>query len=69
MFSLVCDSVRVGVWHTPLRADTHPQADTPQVDTPPADGHCSGRYSSYWNAFLLFIMYLFMTLNGHLLSH
>ena len=29
---------------------------TPGVDTPPqphpADGHCSGRYASYWNAFL-----------------
>ena len=24
----------------------------PLADTPP-DGHCSGRYASYWNAFLL----------------
>ena len=34
----------------------HPQADTSGVDThsPLRDGHCSGRYASYWNAFLLF---------------
>ena len=32
----------------------HPPADTPPLaDTlPPLDGHCSGRYASYWNAFL-----------------
>ena len=31
----------------------HPPADTPLADPPPpADGHCSGRYASYWNAFL-----------------
>ena len=34
-----------------LKTDTplgrHSQADTPQ------DGHCSGQYASYWNAFLL----------------
>ena len=41
----------------PPRADTPlgrhaPWADTPWADTPPADGHCSGRYGSYWNAFL-----------------
>ena len=23
-----------------------------EVDTPPADGYCCGRYASYWNAFL-----------------
>ena len=45
-------------------ADTPPQADPPWADTPPLadppgqtplpqDGHCSGRYASYWNAFLL----------------
>ena len=50
MFSPVCDSVG-GVWHTPLRADTHLQADTPQVDTPQqtataADGtHPTGMHS------------------------
>ena len=38
----------------------HPQADTswadPLLQTPhPSDGHCSGRYASYWNAFLLSI--------------
>ena len=29
-----------------------PPADTPQGRPPAADGHCSGRYASYWNAFL-----------------
>ena len=32
----------------------HPLADTPSLtDTShPPDGHCSGRYTSYWNTFL-----------------
>ena len=30
---------------------TTPQGKHPPP--PPADGHCSGRYASYWNAFLL----------------
>ena len=44
--------------HTPLGRHTQ-WADTPPVQTPPgqthpqADGYCSGRYASYWNAFLL----------------
>ena len=32
-----------------------PWADTPRSDTPappPRDGHCSGRFASYFNAFL-----------------
>ena len=33
-------------------ADT-PRADTPWADTPSPHGLCSGRYASYWNAFLL----------------
>ena len=33
--------------NTPL--GRHP----PPGQTPPADGYCSGRYTSYWNAFLL----------------
>ena len=41
-----------------LPVQTHPQADTPLVRHPPgrhpqADGYCSGRYASYWNAFFL----------------
>ena len=39
--------------HTPL--GTHPppeQTPTPGRD-PPADSYCSGRYASYWNAFLV----------------
>ena len=43
--------------HT-TQADTllgrHPYwEDTPWADTPPPDGYRSGRYASYWNAFLL----------------
>ena len=46
---------------TSTRADTPLGADTPQEQTPPRsshpppprDGHCCGRYASYWNAFLL----------------
>ena len=45
----------------PPRADTppeqtHPQEQTPpwEQTTPPRDGHCCGRYASYWNAFLLY---------------
>ena len=43
---------------TPLQEQTPPiptGEDTPQgADTPssPRDGHCCGRYASYWNAFL-----------------
>ena len=45
---------------TPLRENTPLWADTPsphQTDTPPPannppDGYCSGRYASYWDAFL-----------------
>ena len=38
--------------------DTHPQADIPLKSTcwdtcPHPVGQCSGRYTSYWNAFLL----------------
>ena len=32
---------------------------------PPADGHCSGRYASYWNAFLF--IYLLTSLSFYLL--
>ena len=31
---------------------TPPWADTAPPGRPPADGYCSGRYASYWNAFL-----------------
>ena len=44
--------------HTPPQADPH-LADTKMADThppgrhpPPRNGHCSGRYASYWSAFL-----------------
>ena len=35
------------VWQTP------PCRHTPWADPPPPDGYCSGRYASYWSAFLL----------------
>ena len=38
-------------------ADT-PKTDTPWADTTIPDGHCSGQYASYWNAFL----FIFKTL-------
>ena len=44
-------------WQTPHRADP-PWADIPWQTHPPGrhppSGHCSGRYASYWNAFLYF---------------
>ena len=39
---------------TPSLAGTPPGQVHPLAGTPPHDGHCSGRYASYWNAFLLF---------------
>ena len=45
VFTRVCHSVRGGVCLSAWW-------DTPQEQTPPRDGHCCGRYASYWNAFL-----------------
>ena len=50
----------------------HPhQADTPIRQTPPPpDSYCSGRYASYWNAFLFLVMRLIqdsLILCGHFL--
>ena len=53
--------------HPPGRhslADT-PRADTPSLGKPPGqtppspqiDGYCSGRYASYWNAFLFYFYF------------
>ena len=36
----------------PPGADTPLGVDTPREQTPSRDGHCCGRYASYWNAFL-----------------
>ena len=33
-------------------------ADTPLVDIPTSEGHCSGRYASYWNAFFFSIYFV-----------
>ena len=48
-------SVHAGI-HTP-RADTLPgQTHIPLGrHPPPPGGHCSGRYASYWNAFLFYM--------------
>ena len=41
-----CLPLGPGGCRPPSRQTPPPQAD------PPRDGHCSGRYASYWNAFL-----------------
>ena len=40
--------------YTPPDRYTPPGRYTPPTGTPPNDGHCSGRYTSYWNAFLFY---------------
>ena len=49
----------------PLGSRHPPGADTPppEADNPPENGHCCGRYASYWNAFLLTIKGQIFTLN------
>ena len=54
VFTRVCDSVhREGLQH-PLLSIQPPGLTPLPGQTPPAprDGHCSGRYASYWNAVL-----------------
>ena len=52
----VCPS---SCWDTPRWADNPPRQtpprQTPPGRPPPRDGHCSGWYASYWNAFLFII--------------
>ena len=48
---------------TPPPGSRHhpPGVDTPQSThppSPPRDGHCCGRYGSYWNAFLFITVYV-----------
>ena len=38
---------------TPGRHTPFPREDTPPRQTTRGDGHCTGRYASYWNLFLL----------------
>ena len=47
------NSAHRGEVYTPVRQP--PWSDTPlgRHHPPPSDGHCSGRYASCWNAFLL----------------
>ena len=61
----------------PPWADTLPRADTPlgipslgrhplgRHPPPPRDDHCSGRYASYWNAFLSLVNNTIISLNGY----
>ena len=43
-------SVHAGIPHPP-------EADPPGSRPPGRDSHCCGRYASYWNAFLSFLMF------------
>ena len=59
MFSQACVKNSVHMGHALGQAAPLPSArwDTPPGQTPtgqtsPPHGHCSGRYASYWNAFL-----------------
>ena len=54
-------------WQTPPLG-RHPLRQTPPLGRHPpgrhpSDGHCSGRYASYWNAFLLYILCLLKQLH------
>ena len=55
-----CLSVHWGGLHLPGQAGITPRAEPPS----PGDGHCSGRYASYWNAFLLKIFPLIVNLRA-----
>ena len=57
----VSHSVHRGGVSASVHAGIHPLAGTPPKAGKPSpgrytphDGHCSGRYASYWNAFLFF---------------
>ena len=55
MFSQVSVCPQEGGVHAPSpgRQTPLPDRQTPPRQTPPRDGYYSGRYASYWNAFLL----------------
>ena len=50
-----------GVWQTPPPGRHTPGQTYPLGRHTPADGHCSGRYASYWNAFLFWVFYQMCT--------
>ena len=55
-------SVHAGI--PPPPEQTPPEQTLPdQAPAPRADGYCCGRYTSYWNAFLFRIMYIFALLD------
>ena len=58
--SCICHSVYGGCLPDPPGMQT-PPGQTPVSRHPPADGHCSRQYASYWNAFC-FSMYSRVTL-------
>ena len=45
----------------PPQGQSPPGQTPPPADTPQADGYCSGRYASYWNAFLFLYSNLFLS--------
>ena len=53
IFSQACvkNSVHGGCLPQCMLGYTHTQT-TPGQTPPPPDGHCNGRYASYWNVFL-----------------
>ena len=56
VFTGVCDSVHRGGLSSMHWGDTPrqtPPGQTLPLGRHPPDGHCSERYASYWNAFLL----------------
>ena len=70
VFTGVCNSVHRGglclsaSWDTPPRADTPRSRHPPRADTPPSPREAdsgirstSGRYASYWNAFLFLLQW------------
>ena len=60
MFSQVCvkNSVHGGWGGVQPPRQTSPSQTPPPKQTPPSYGHCSGRYASYFNAFLFKLILL-----------
>ena len=52
VFTGVCLSTRRGVCLSACWDTTHKHPPPEQKPPPQRDGHCCGRYASYWNAFL-----------------
>ena len=66
VFTPVCQSFCSrwrGVSGTPGQTPLPPSRNPPR-QTPPAGDHCSGRYASYWNTFLLWFRFSFCKLEN-----